>query len=335
MKYLILVITVLLSVPATFAQHHFNVQRIHLPDEVKYYDNQFSGLQIANGRLYLISESRLQDGQEAKLYSVNLDELERYQKDTTYPLHFKKHTIIGLDSLTAEMKIQGQAYEGLEALYIHDNKVYFSVETNTPSPLCYLLKGYFVKDNIYLSQTITPVPKPRRRDGSGIYNAGFEAITIINKKLFTFYEYNYFDNKNEVYSYDATLNKATRKSYPVQKLPFRITDITPAGNHHYTAINYFYKGEGEDTVYRVPSTDKANYSLIQDSGKYHNYCRLIDIYYNGKKFTWKPLWQFPAEYMGYNWEGIAADTNGYYIINDKYTPARPYASVLLYLERRK
>lgn len=335
MKYSFFVIAVLLSVPAIFAQHHFNIIRIHLPEDVKYYDNQFSGLQIANGRLYLMSESRLQDKQEAKLYSVDLTQLERYKKDTTYVLHFRKHNIIGLDNLATKMKLQEQVYEGLEAMYIRGNSIYFSVETNTPSPLCYLLKGRFVNDDIYLSSMLTPVSKPRKPNGSSIYNAGFEAITAINNKLFTFYEYNYFDNKNEVYSYDTSLSKATGRHYPIQKLPFRITDVTPAGNHHYTAINYFYKGDGEDTVYRVPSTDKVNYSLIQDSDKYYNYCRLIDIYFDGKRFTWKPLWQFPQEYMGYNWEGIAADANGYYIINDKYTPARPYASVLLYLEHKK
>jgi len=334
-KYLLPVIAILLSASLTFCQDHFNIIRIHLPDEVKYHDNQFSGLQIANGRLYLMSESRLQDKQEARLYSVDLAQLERYKKDTTYTLHFRKHRIAGLDSLSTKMKLQGQVYEGLEAMYIQGNSIYFSVETNTPSPLCYLLKGHFVQDDVYLSRDIIPVPKPRKSNGTSIYNAGFEAITVINNRLFTFYEYNYFDNKNEVYSYDTSLKRPERINYNIQKLPFRITDITPVGKNHYTAINYFYKGDGDDAVYRVPETDKKNDELIRDSGQYHNYCRLIDIYYNGRKFTWKPLWQFPALYMGYNWEGIAADSKGYYIINDKYTPARPYASVLLYLERKK
>ena len=36
--------------------------------------------------------------------------------------------------------------------------------------------------------------------------------------------------------------------------------------------------------------------------------------------------------MGYNWEGIAAYKAGYFIINDKYTPSRPYRTTLLYLQ---
>jgi hypothetical protein len=39
-----------------------------------------------------------------------------------------------------------------------------------------------------------------------------------------------------------------------------------------------------------------------------------------------------VEYMSYNWEAIAAYKDGYFIMNDKYTAARPYSSVLLYVK---
>ncbi len=51
-------------------------------------------------------------------------------------------------------------------------------------------------------------------------------------------------------------------------------------------------------------------------------------------FTWKTLWEFPAAYNSYNWEGIVTYKKGYFIINDKYTAARPYYSTLLYLEKK-
>jgi hypothetical protein len=114
-------------------------------------------------------------------------------------------------------------------------------------------------------------------------------------------------------------------------MPFRITDITATDNNHFTALNFFFKGEGEDSVYRVPLTDTINHALITKNNVYQNYCRLINIKFNNGHFKWSPLWEFPTANTGFNWEGIAAWKKGYFIINDKYTPARPYASVLLYI----
>lgn len=308
----------------------FSVHKIGLPPELSYYDNQFSGLQIANEKLYLLSESRLEDNQEAKIYTLKLADIEKQLADTTYILPYEKIIIVGLDKLADRMKSEGQAYEGLESFIIDGETVYLSVETNTPSPYCYLLKGKWQDNKIQMLPTLIKVLKPRKPDGSSIYNAGFEAIVLIKKNIYAFYEYNYFET-NYAYCYRSSLNPNSKDSLPLDKLPFRITDITPVGNNHFTAINFFYKGAGGDTVYRVPPTDTFNDTLIEAQGAYHDYVRLIDIEFSHNHFSWKPLWTFPKSYTGYNWEGIAAYKNGYFIINDKYTPARPYASVLLYL----
>jgi hypothetical protein len=309
----------------------FLIHIITLPAEISYYDNQFSGLQIANQKLYLMSESRLQDNREAKLYSIKITDIEHHMKDTSYILPFEKIKIYGLDSLAYRMKKNGQEYEGLEAFAIDNESIYFSVETATPSSDCYLLKGRLDNGNIYLQQTLVAVQKPRNSDGNTIYNAGFEAIMLMKDRLYTFYEYNYFD-RNYVYSYDTSLSNGRKDSLPIDRSPFRITDITAVDSNHFTAINFFYKGEGGDTVYRVPPTDTLNNKLVHGQNSYDNYCRLININYSNKHFSWKPLWVFPGEYTGYNWEGIVAYNHGYFIINDKYTLARPYSSVLLYIE---
>ena len=332
MKSFLATIATTLSVICLFAQNkEFAIHKIALPPELSYYDNQFSGLQVANEKLYMMSESRLEDKQEAKVYSLNLRDIDHYLKDTTYVLPYKKIMIYGLDSLATQMENEGQVYEGLEAFTINGETVYFSVETNTPSPYCYLLKGKLSDTGIQLQPTLTAIRKPRKPDGSSIYNAGFETMALIKNNVFAFYEYNYFE-KNYVYCYNSSLNSRSVDSLPIDKLPFRITDITPAGNNHFTAINFFFKGEGGDTVYRVPPPDKLNDSLIETQGTYHDYVRLIDIDFSNKLFSWQPLWIFPKEYTGYNWEGIAAYDSGYFVMNDKYTLARPYASVLLYLK---
>lgn len=335
MKYLFLTCFYFSSIAFALCQQTFTIHNIKLPAEIAYYDNQFSGLQIADGKLFLLSESRLQDNREPKIYSILLTDLEHAKQDTNYVLSYQLHHINGLESLRESMTRQGQSYEGLEAFIIKDSSIYLSVETNTPSPFCYLLKGRFINNEINLSTTLLPVRKPRKPDGGSIYNAGFEAISLINNKLYAFYEYNYFEQKSFAYSCDTSLAANSIDSALFPTLPFRITDMTSGNSNHFTAINYFYKGDGEDTVYRVPVTDKKNHSLIYSDQHYHNYCRLIDVQYQNNSFAWKLIWEFPEPYNNYNWEGIAADGNGFYIMNDKYTPARPYSSVLLYLEKKK
>jgi hypothetical protein len=334
MKYWFFSLFGLLLAVAGAAQKPHTVNNLSLPAELAWYDNQFSGLYIHNGQLFLLSESRLQDGAEGKIYAIRLSDLDRKLRDTAYVLPYQKYHLQGLETIRDKMTAAGQSYEGLEAVLMDGETIYFSVETATPSAYCYLLKGKLgnkavLMDTAYLVQTTKPV----NADGSHIYNAGFEAIAEHDHRIFAFFEYNYFPISNTVLSIDKNqpAGRGHIGSLPVNKIPFRITDITATGKDHYTAINFFFKGEGADTVYRMPVGDKHT-ELIKDAEGYHNYCRLIDITYTGSGFTWKPLLELPAAYMGYNWEGIAAYKKGYFMINDKYTPARPYMSALLYIQ---
>ena len=330
MRILFIIITLLFC--RAYAQTtSFEIHNIRLPKEISYYDNQFSGLQVDNKKLYLLSECRIQDKREAAIYAIPLQEIEHAIKDTVYDLRFEKIMIYGLDSLSEIMKEQNQAYEGLEAFVIERNTVYLSVETNTPSPIAYILRGNIKGNSIYVDKQYISLVKPTQPDGSNIYNAAFEAMTLLNKQLILFFEYNLF-NKNYAYTFNESFN-SYKDSISVQPLPFRITDITPIGKHHFTALNVFYKGGGRDTVYRVPEQDTLNNKLIKTNGEYEDYSRLIDLTYNKDGFSWKPVWEFPIEYRGYNWEGIAKYKEGYFVINDKYTRNKPYGSTLLYLRK--
>jgi hypothetical protein len=335
MKYLL---SCLLCLPAllTLAQTpSFTVRPISLPKELEFYDNQFSGLAISRGQLFMLSESRLQDQAEAKLYTVQLADLDRKLRDTTYVLPYQKIKLLGLSALQARMKAAGQEYEGLEALMIARDVVYLSVETTTPSANCYLLKGRLRANTVALDTTfLLALPKPPAPDGSHIYNAGFEAAVTANKELVAFFEYNSFPGQNYAYGFrkpHLTANSTIDK-LPFSPLPFRITDVTPAGHNHFTAINYFFKGAGGDTIYRPPATDAVNTKLVTGPGGLRSYCRLVDIHLTNNRFTWQPLWELPEEYMAYNWEGLTAYKHGYFVINDKYTPSRPYRTTLLYLQ---
>ena len=72
----------------------------------------------------------------------------------------------------------------------------------------------------------------------------------------------------------------------IDPLPFRLTDITKTRGNNFTAINYFYKGEGEDEIYRLPNGDDKNNKLIKDTSGYKNYFRLIKIKYQNLSFSW-------------------------------------------------
>lgn len=326
----ILFLTAFLLFCRAYAQTtSFEICHINLPGEISFYDNQFSGLQIAGKKLYLLSECRIQDKREAVIYAIPLPELERAIDDTVYQPRFEKIIIHGLDAPAAVMKQANDHYEGLEAFIIKKNTVYLSVETSTPSPLAYILKGKLKKNAVYLHKEYISIPKPKKPDGSHIYNAAFESMMLLQKKLVLFFEYNSFD-KNYAYTFNTYFTH--EGSVPFRELPFRITDITRAGKHHFMALNVFYKGEGGDTIYRVPEQDTINNRLIKPGGVYEDYSRLIELRYSDAGFTWKPVWEFPVAYRGYNWEGIAKYKNGYFVINDKYTRNRPYSSTLLYLK---
>lgn len=337
-KYLVALLCCGGLLPARAQQTPFTVHNLRLPKELAYYDNQFSGLAISADKLFLMSESRLQDNAEAKLYTVRIADLNRQLADTTYVLPYQKLPITGLPALRARMAAAGQRYEGLEALLITPDAVYLSVETDTPSPTCYLLKGQLRADAVVLDTTfLLPLAKPLAADGSHIYNAGFEALAEANKHLLAFFEFNSFPAQNYVYDLNAShLSDASAPDkLPFTSVPFRITDITAVGKNRFTALNFFFKGEGGDAIYRTPASDLPNAKLILDQSGYKNYSRLLTIELKDNKLTWQPLWEFPEKYRGYNWEGIAAYQGGYFVINDKYTPSRPYQTTLLYLQPAK
>src|SRR4051812_43097998 len=99
MKFLIIILA-LFSSSFSFGQKKgFTVHPVSLPPELSWYDNQFSGLYIHEGKLFLMSESRLQDKAEPKLYAINTSDLDHKLKDTSFTLPYKKYHIYNLEGL--------------------------------------------------------------------------------------------------------------------------------------------------------------------------------------------------------------------------------------------
>ena len=319
-------------VPATFAQ----AQRaplariIQLPAELAERENQFSGLCTYRGQLLLLSESRLQEQAEAKVYGLALPDLDRQLAGPAGELPFRKYAIRGLDQARAQIDSAGPVYEGLEGLVMLRDTAYFSIETVTAAPNCYLVRGVFdeARGLIQLdSSYLVALPKPLLPDGTHAYNAGFEALARYRQELLLLFEYNYLPHNN----YALALRQRSIRPVALPRLPFRVTDLEPTGRRRFTAINYFFNGPS-DRVYRMAPPD-PNARLIQDStGAYQHYSRLISLRYTRHGIKWKPLLTLPTELQTYNWEGLAAHRGGYFLLNDKYGPSGQ--STLLYLRRR-
>jgi hypothetical protein len=331
------VVFFVLALQAAFASAQkpaFTTHTIKLPQEIADRNNQFSGLFRYGNHLLLLSESRLQERAEAKVYALDMASIDAQLAQKSAEVSYKKYSIQNLDRMKARMGEACQEYEGLEGLTMVGNTAYFTVETTTPSAYCYLLKGLLHETDATITIDTTylvPLVKPALTDGSHINNAGFEAATGYNKSLLFLFEYNYFAHDNYAFRLpDATSPPDIPQYVPVARLPFRVTDLVYEGKNRFTAINYFYNGK-DDSVYRTPAND-PNTRFIRDGASYQNYCRLISLHYKGDKVSWKPLFELPKEYMTYNWEGLAAYQGGYFLINDKYGPSNQ--STLLYLQKK-
>ncbi|MBD2715668.1 hypothetical protein KBK19_11530 [Microvirga sp. STR05] len=310
------------------------LQPISLPQEIADRNNQFSGLYIHHHQLLLLSESRLQERAEPKVYGLDLASLDRQLAGRSKELAYKKYTIRGLDAVRTKLDSAGTIYEGLEGLTMLDGMLYFSIETATASAYCYLVRGRLDDAQAIItldSGYLLPLAKPTLPNGTHIYNAGFEGLESHGQNLLLLFEYNYFPQGNYALALPgAAATATTLRHVPLPPVPFRVTDLVREGKNRFTAINYFYNGP-DDSVYRPALIDPATRLIRQDSS-YQNYCRLISLRYKRHALRWKPLFELPREYMTYNWEGLAAHRGGYFLINDKYGPSNQ--SILLYVRKK-
>ncbi|GGG59012.1 hypothetical protein [Hymenobacter glacieicola] len=334
MKYFLLAVVLTACLSARAQKAPFTMHTLTLPAEIADRNNQFSGLYCRGNQLLLLSESRLQERAEAKVYALDLGSVQAQLAQETQPLTYKKYALVNLDKIRARLDSAGQIYEGLEGLTMLGDVAYFSIETATPSPYCYLIKGELndAAATITLdTRYLVPLPKPALTNGTHVYNAGFEALASYDNSLLLLYEYNYFTHDNYAYRLPTAATTPDIPQYvPLRRLPFRVTDLVPEGKNRFTAINYFYSGN-DDSVYRTPAPD-PNARFIQAGAGYKNYCRLISLRYRRHQLRWKPLFELPAQYQTYNWEGLAAYKGGYFLINDKYGPSNQ--STLLYLRKK-
>ncbi|QES88995.1 hypothetical protein [Rhizosphaericola mali] len=317
-----------------FGQNKLDVHSIKLPANVSYYDNQYSSLYLSDGALFLMSESRLEDNRPAFVDKISTKELQKSIKDSSYTPQSARLPIIGLSNIRMQIDARNQKYEGLEAMAIHGKEFFFSIETDTPSDSCYLLKGKLENQSIILDSIhFLGLPKPKDSNGKNVYNAGYESLEVKGNQLIAVFEYNYFDKENKLVVVNKDLNPKTLQYESIAKIPFRITDISDTKGGFY-AINYFFNGGGGDAVYRIEN-DAKDYNTVFVDGKWKSYARIVKLINENDSYSYQPIMDLPENYWAYNWEGLAMYKNGFFILNDKYTPKRPYSSTLLFMDIKK
>lgn len=332
MKFFLTILLTAFTCNSFGQQTEKELTQFRLPAAILEPENQFSGMFIHRQKLFLLAESRVQQGHEARLYSIPLKDLEKQLQDSQQNLSCQKIPMMGLQTIQRQLMLQNQPFEGLEAATIWGETVYFSVETPTTASTCFIITGQLKNDTVFLDTTrLIPLRKPRQKDGQSIHNAGFESLLLHKNNLIAFYEFNLFSQGNFAYSIRPEMKPAAIDSIKMDPLPFRITDITQWKGKRYVGINYFY-WHPEDKDYRPGIADPAAEALIKKDGVYKSYTRLVSLKVKAKKISWKPLVEFPEAYRPYNWEAIAAWNGGFLVMNDKYTPAKPYASTLIFIK---
>ncbi|WPU93977.1 hypothetical protein SNE25_00365 [Mucilaginibacter sabulilitoris] len=323
--YILLMAAIICTSATAHGQDSFKA--IALPQNINSVDEEFSGMTMYNGRLYLLPQYG--DHKETKLngtfsiYSIVADSIGRVidKKDTALTA-YKAISVKKLNQLPDSVKAN---YEGFEAITMVNNMVYLSIETDDSYAYCFLLKGTF--DTIKNTITIDPLHFVTLKRPIHISNAGFESVTWLpkEKKLLAYYEFNAAAKGGNGYLIDTSFNK-TPEQVKTPFLYFRVTDIAATSDDKIYGINYFWNGDYnsylnndvlKNQLENIRKTiPDLNNTVANDPDylKTNSYNRIVMLN-NRKDKQWKQVTStFPV--LKNNWEGIALYRKGALIITD-------------------
>jgi hypothetical protein len=336
------VLTIFFFINTTLAaQQRYHL--LHLPDSINSINEEFSGMDILEGRVYLLPQygshmNTKLDG-DFFIYSISADSISRNiegkdEKITSY----KVVKVRGLAELPDSLKMY---YEGFEAVTFIGHQVFLSMETVDSSDYCYILKGEI--DASTQEITIDPKRFTAIKRYPYIKNAGFEGLSYLpaQKKLIAIYEFNGSPDGGTGYLIDPDFKKAPKK-IKLPFLPFRITDTDAAQDGSIYAINYYYGGdygqylnnqvlrnEEESLKTLVPELKDSliknpNYLRAKGTG----YARIVKMKSTKSKY-WSHITSFDA--FENNWEGMVLFGKGTLIITDA-NRNKSQKSTLSYIE---
>lgn len=317
---------ILLAAEPLAAQKNYKV--IKLPEAINGVNEEFSGMSLSEGRLYLLpqygsyKESKL-DGQ-FNIYSLNADSINRVIEDKDTSLtRFRTIRVKNLEQLPDSIK---QYYEGFEAIVILNDQVFLSIETDDKYDYCFILKGRLDKKKHQIH--IDPVHFITLKRYPYIENAGFEGLSYLaaERKLIALYEFNGMENGGVGYLIDTAF-KAAPEKISIPFLPFRITDIQATQQGKIYGINYYWNGDYDaylnnnilrheedhlkQLVPELKDSLNANRNYLKE--KSTSYARIVSLD-NYKDSSWKALTSFDPKKN--NWEGISLFGKGVLTISD-------------------
>ncbi|MEN0054678.1 MAG: hypothetical protein AAGC65_13475 [Mucilaginibacter sp.] len=320
-----LIISTAYSFGVAYGQNAY--KNIPLPKNINDVNEEFSGMAMYNGRVYL--EPQYGSHKETKLngdfylYSLLADSIGRVidGKDTVLT-RYRTISVKNLDKLPDSVKTY---YEGFEAITIVNNMAYLSIETNDTYDYCFLLQGKLdVEKNEII---INPLHFATLKRPIHVNNAGFESVSWLpaEKKLLAYYEYNGEPKGGQGYLIDPDFTKAPEQIATPQ-LYFRITDIAVTKDDKIYGINYFWNGDyntylnngvlknEEEKIKQSISDLKAGIDADAAYLKKNSYGRIVMLNSRTDK-EWKQVTSaFPIPKN--NWEGIALYRKGALIITD-------------------
>lgn len=292
-----------------------------LRDEIK---PQLSGLTWHNNRLFVLPQYLNNRGKKLEgelfIYSIAADSIAGVlNREDTALTTCTRVKIINAEKLPADVH---EHYEGFEAIVMHGNKVYLTIECKKSGTDNFLLCGRLRKNETEV--VLDPKSVIRLPKFDNKFNVGFESLAYNEKHntLTAFYEFNANIPVNYAYEIDPKSKQIRKITVPFSY--FRITDVT-GSNDTLFALNYNWGGEFltylkdyqpnqiPDSVPETKELLNANASYLNDRTR--TFTRIMYLDPSGHS-QWKTAVVIGDAKNENNWEGLVRFKDGFLIISD-------------------
>ena len=281
---------------------------------------ELSGLAWYKNNLILLPQypQLYKENYDGALFSVTKEELQSC-KDGNYKKHLSYKKIeMDFNGLDKSLIREGS---GFESVAFYGKDVFFTIESgghfNTYGNV---IKGVIDEEKNIIK--LFPESIKKIEPQAHISNLSEEAITLYQKKIYTFYEANGHNVAANpvVHTFDYSLNPIG--TIPIENIEYRITDATyPDSSGNFWAINYLWPDDASDLL---PAGDKEfrKFGVGESQQKNEIVERLIELKIDADKISRTneaPIYlKLDTENGSRNWEGIVRFGQGFILVTDKY-----------------
>jgi hypothetical protein len=213
-------------------------------------------------------------------------------------------------------------YDGLEALAIAGDRVYFTIEAVEETfSRAYLVAGRLVGavDSLRLDlDKIVPIPADVK-----LPNMSFESLVVIGDRLVAIHEANGVNVNPNPGAYVFDLQLDFRGFVPSPNVEYRLTDATDAdADGRFWVINYFFPGE-EKVLRPALDPEIARFGLGASHARCPQVERLLEFRFTGERLERTDrapvTFHLREDHICRNWEGVVRlDGRGFLLVTDRY-----------------